>query len=55
MSGGFLAVQAKRTKDRNKKINLGRDSILQGWTNQAMIMFHANILRSNLSTPCIES
>ena len=23
MSGGFLAVQAKRTKERNKKVNLG--------------------------------
>ena len=37
MSGGFLAVQAKRTKDRNKKINLGCDSIQQGWTNQCLV------------------
>ena len=27
MSGGFLAVQAKRTKERNKKVNLGCGSI----------------------------
>ena len=33
MSGGFLAVQAKRSAAQRKKINLGRDSIQQGWTN----------------------
>ena len=27
MSGGFLAVQAKRSAAQRKKINLGRDSI----------------------------
>ena len=32
MSGGFLAVQAKRTKERNKKVNL-EDAFKEADTN----------------------